>query len=118
MPGGTQAPSLLIRRLCHAYALPARSVADLPKCCSLVRSRWQRRASLCGQKAATGPMPSGLLDCGSSVKTWLTAQARLLVRIVCVGFASDQPREPILTGFPFRQAPGTDCVTGALSFGS
>ena len=26
--------------------------ADLPKCCSLVRSRWQRWASLCGQNAA------------------------------------------------------------------
>jgi Protein of unknown function (DUF3237) len=33
---------------------------------------------------------------------------------MCGGFASDQPREPILIGFPFRHAPGTDCLTGVL----
>jgi hypothetical protein len=32
----------LIRRLCHAYPLPAHSTADLPKRYSLVRSRRQR----------------------------------------------------------------------------
>jgi hypothetical protein len=32
----------LIRRLCHVHPLPAHPGADLPKCCSLVRSRWQR----------------------------------------------------------------------------
>jgi len=32
----------LVRRLCHACPLPAYSHADLPKCCSLLRSRWQR----------------------------------------------------------------------------
>jgi hypothetical protein len=33
---------LLSRRLCHAHPLPAHSRADLPKCCSLVRGKWQR----------------------------------------------------------------------------
>ena len=32
----------LIRRLCHAHPLPAHPGADLLKCCSPVRSRWQR----------------------------------------------------------------------------
>jgi len=40
--GGTRTPNLLIRRLCHAHHLPAHSIAELPKQCSLVRIRWQR----------------------------------------------------------------------------
>jgi len=32
----------LLRRLCHAHPLPAHFVADLPRCYSLVRSRWRR----------------------------------------------------------------------------
>ena len=39
--GGTRTSNLHIRRLCHACPLPAHSRVDLPKCCSLVRSRWQ-----------------------------------------------------------------------------
>ena len=40
--GGTRTPNLLIRRLCHAYPLPAHFAADLPRCYSLMRNRWQR----------------------------------------------------------------------------
>jgi hypothetical protein len=40
--GRTRTPNLLIRRLCHAYPLPAHSAADLPKRYSLVRSKRQR----------------------------------------------------------------------------
>ena len=41
-PEQGRAPDHLIRRLCHAYPLPAHFAADLPKQCSLVRSRWRR----------------------------------------------------------------------------
>jgi hypothetical protein len=39
--GRTRTPNLLIRRLCHAYPLPAHSRADLLECCALVRNRRQ-----------------------------------------------------------------------------
>jgi len=45
----TEQSDHLIGRLCHAHPLPAHSTADLLKRYSLVRSRWQRWASLCGQ---------------------------------------------------------------------
>jgi hypothetical protein len=32
----------LIRRLCHAYPLPAYTSAGLPECYSLMRTRWRR----------------------------------------------------------------------------
>ena len=39
---GTRTSNLLIRRLCRADRLPAHFAGDLPRCCSLMRSRQQR----------------------------------------------------------------------------
>ena len=40
--GGTRTPDPLIRRLCHPVRYLPIPTADLPKCCSLVRSKWHR----------------------------------------------------------------------------
>ena len=49
---------------------------------------------------------------------------RLLIRLQAMARSKEQRRLrqrsaswTILTGFPFRQPPGTDCITGSLSFG-
>jgi CheY-like chemotaxis protein len=40
--GGTRTPSLLIRREIQPHPLPADTRDELARCCSAMRSRWQR----------------------------------------------------------------------------
>src|SRR5215472_9361272 len=52
--GGTRTPSLLIRRLCHAFLRPGDMPSGLRECCSLPCVVCQSYAMLCGQNEATG----------------------------------------------------------------
>ena len=83
---------LLIRRDLHSRPLPVHSCTDLAKCCSLMRSKWRRWASLCGQNVASVAKWPSRLDRRPTVKTQLTAvRSRPRRRSVTHTVPSDRP---------------------------